>query len=68
MRRVFWKHLSVLGSTMGSPGDFRAMLALFRQAGLHPAVDRIFPLAETGRALSRMDRSEQFGKIVLRVT
>ena len=67
VRRVFWKHLSVLGSTMGSPGDFRAMLALFRQAGLHPAVDRIFPLAETGRALSRMDRSEQFGKIVLRV-
>jgi NADPH:quinone reductase-like Zn-dependent oxidoreductase len=67
VRRIFWKQVNVLGSTMGSPGDFRAMLALFGQAGLHPVVDRIFPLAEAGRALSRMDRSEQFGKIVLRV-
>ena len=67
VRRIFWKHLNVVGSTMGSPGDFRAMLALFGQTGLHPVVDRIFPLAEAGRALSHMDRSEQFGKIVLRV-
>ena len=52
---------------MGSPGDFRAMLALFGRDKLHPVVDRVFPLADTGRALSHMDRAEQFGKIVLRV-
>ena len=67
VRRIFWKHLSVLGSTMGSPMDFRAMLALFGKGGLRPVVSRAFPLAETGGALSYMDRSEQFGKIVLTI-
>lgn len=66
-RRVFWKQLSVLGSTMGTPEDFRAMLALFGQGKLRPAVDELFPLAEAGRALGRMERAEQFGKIVLRI-
>ena len=67
VRRVFWKQLSVLGSTMGSPDDFRAMLALFEEGGLRPVVDRGFPLADAGKALLRMERAEQFGKIVLRI-
>jgi NADPH:quinone reductase-like Zn-dependent oxidoreductase len=65
-RRIFWKQLDVLGSTMGSPQDFREMLALFGQGGLHPVVDRVYPLAEAGAALRRMDDAAQFGKIVLR--
>jgi zinc-binding alcohol dehydrogenase/oxidoreductase len=68
VRRIFWKQLSVLGTTMGSPDDFCAMLALFGEGKLHPIVDRVFPLAEAGGALRYMDQAAQFGKIVLRIT
>jgi D-arabinose 1-dehydrogenase-like Zn-dependent alcohol dehydrogenase len=67
VRRIFWKQLDVLGSTMGSPDDFRAMLALFGPGGPRPVVDTVFPLAEAGAALRRMEEAAQFGKIVLRI-
>jgi zinc-binding alcohol dehydrogenase/oxidoreductase len=68
VRRIFWKQLTILGSTMGSPDDFRGMLALFGEGKLRPVVDRVYPLAEAGQALRRMDQAAQFGKIVLRIT
>lgn len=68
VRRIFWKQLNVLGSTMGSPADFRAMLSLFGKNGLRPVVDKVFPLAEAGAALHHMDQAAQFGKIVLRIS
>jgi NADPH:quinone reductase-like Zn-dependent oxidoreductase len=67
VRRVFWKQLDVLGTKMGSPEDFRGMLALFDQGRLRPAVDTVFPLADTAQALARMAQGAQFGKIVLRI-
>ncbi|HKV44363.1 MAG TPA: zinc-binding dehydrogenase [bacterium] len=67
VRRIFWKQLNVLGSTMGTPDDFRGMLAFFAAAELHPVVDQAFPLAEASRAFQRMDEATQFGKIVLRI-
>lgn len=66
VRRIFWKQLNVFGSTMGSPEDFQGMLTLFNN-GLHPVVDRVFPLAEAGEALHHMDSASQFGKIVLSI-
>lgn len=68
VRRIFWKHLTVLGSTMGSPDDFRGLLTLVKTGPMRPIVDQVFPLAEAGRALRRMDEAVQFGKIVLRMT
>jgi zinc-binding alcohol dehydrogenase/oxidoreductase len=65
VRRIFWKQLSVLGTTMGSPADFASMLALFDGGHLGPVIDRVYPLAEAGAALERLERAEQFGKIVL---
>jgi len=67
VRRIFWKQLNVHGSTMGTPSDFRAMLALFGEGRLRPVIDQVFPLDEAGRALRRMDQGAQFGKIVLRI-
>jgi NADPH:quinone reductase-like Zn-dependent oxidoreductase len=64
IRRIFWKQIAVLGSTMGSPREFGEMLALFA-GGLAPVVDRVFPMAAASDAHRRMDQSEQFGKIVL---
>ncbi len=66
-RRIFWKQLDVLGTTMGSPDDFHGMLSLFNSGDLHPVIDRVYPLDETEVALRRMEGADQFGKIVLRI-
>jgi zinc-binding alcohol dehydrogenase/oxidoreductase len=63
---LFWKHVTILGTSMGSPWDFRAMLELFEQ-GLRPVVDRVYPMAEAAAAAQRLAAAEQFGKIVLRI-
>ena len=65
VRRIFWKQINVLGSTMGTRGDFAAMLQMYA-AGLRPIVDRVFPLGEAAAAHRRMEEAKQFGKIVLR--
>ncbi len=65
VRRLFWKQVALLGTTMGTPDDFAAMLDLYGAGGLRPAVDRVFPLAEAADAHRRMDQAAQMGKIVL---
>ncbi len=64
VRRIFWKQLNVMGSTMGSPTDFGAMVRLFA-AGLRPIIDEVIPLEEAAAAHHRMEHGQQFGKIVL---
>ena len=63
---LFWKHVSILGTSMGSPQDFAAMLELFR-TGLHPVVDRVFPLQDAAAAMQHLANADQFGKVVLRI-
>ena len=65
VRRIFWKQLDVLGSTMGAPDDFRGMLDLVTASKLAPVVGRVFPLDEAVKAFQRMEEAKQFGKIVL---
>jgi zinc-binding alcohol dehydrogenase/oxidoreductase len=67
LRRIFWKQLDVRGSTMGLPSEFAAMLRLFGEGGLRPAIDKVFPLEEAGAAQVRMQEAEQFGKIILSI-
>ncbi|MBI1765539.1 MAG: zinc-binding dehydrogenase, partial [Acidobacteria bacterium] len=67
LRRIFFKQLNLLGSTMGSPREFAAMLQLYNDQKLRPAVDKVFPLAETAAAHQRMEEAGQFGKIVLQI-
>lgn len=64
VRRIFWKQVDVLGSTMGTPEEFSSMLALFDR-GLEPVIDRTFPLDAAADAHRRMDQADQFGKLVL---
>jgi len=66
VRRIFWKQLNVLGSTMGSPSDFAAMLKLY-EGGLKPVIDKVFPLEQASDAHIRMEAGDQFGKIVLSI-
>ena len=67
VRRIFWKQLNVMGSTMGTPADFAAMLKLYDDSKLHPPIDKVFPLEQADDAHIRMEAGDQFGKIVLRI-
>jgi zinc-binding alcohol dehydrogenase/oxidoreductase len=66
-RPLFWKQVTVLGSTMGTRSEFAALAALAEQGGIRPIVDKVFPLADAAQAHRRMEEQGQFGKIVLMI-
>jgi zinc-binding alcohol dehydrogenase/oxidoreductase len=65
MRQIFWKQISLLGTTMGSPRGFYQMVRLFERHKIKPMVDGPYPFSQYRQAYSRMMNAEQFGKIVL---
>ena len=67
LSQLYWNHVSVAGSTMGSSEDFRAMVCAVGAAGLKPIIDSVHPLHEAKTAQSKMEAGQQFGKIVLTV-
>jgi zinc-binding alcohol dehydrogenase/oxidoreductase len=67
LRRLFWRQLDVLGSTMGSERDFDEMLAIVNAGKLRPVVDTVVPLSEAAAALLRMEQNQHMGKIVLKI-
>ncbi len=64
---VFFNQIDIKGSTMGSDRDFVAMVAFVNQHKVVPVVDASYALADGNAALARMDKGEQFGKIVLTI-
>jgi NADPH:quinone reductase-like Zn-dependent oxidoreductase len=67
LHRVWWKQLTIVGSTMGTRADFEAVYDLVKSGRAKPAVDQVFPLTEARAAHERMEAGEQFGKIVLTI-
>ncbi|HEY3208157.1 MAG TPA: zinc-binding dehydrogenase [Gaiellaceae bacterium] len=67
LHRVWWKQLTIYGSTMGTREDFAGAYELVRSGRARPIVDTVFPLAEARAAHERLERGEQLGKIVLRI-
>jgi NADPH:quinone reductase-like Zn-dependent oxidoreductase len=67
LHRVWWKQLSILGSTMGTPDDFRGAYDLIAAGRARPVVDRVFPLAEARAGHERLERGEQLGKVVFSI-
>ncbi|HEU5279713.1 MAG TPA: zinc-binding dehydrogenase [Gaiellaceae bacterium] len=67
LHRIWWKQLTVFGSTMGSREDFEAVYKLVGSGRVTPVVDAVFPLAEAAAAHERLESGEQLGKIVLRI-
>lgn len=65
--RAFFKQIDILGSTMGSPREFAALIKLYTESGLRPPVDRVFPLAEAHAAGHHLHAAAQFGKVVLSI-
>lgn len=62
---IYWKQISIMGSTMGTHDEFRALLQATIGAGLRPILDSTYPLEEARSAQARMESGAQFGKIVL---
>jgi NADPH:quinone reductase-like Zn-dependent oxidoreductase len=67
LHRIWWKQLTIYGSTMGTREDFEGAYDLVKSGRAKPVVDSVLPLAEARAAHERMEAGEQFGKIVLRI-
>ncbi|HZP59643.1 MAG TPA: zinc-binding dehydrogenase [Opitutaceae bacterium] len=65
LRKIFWRQLSLLGSTMGSPHDFSRMIEFVALHRIKPVVSDIFPLARAAEAFALMEQGGQCGKIVV---
>jgi len=67
LHRIWWKQLTIYGSTMGTHEDFEAAYELVKSGRAKPVVDSVFPLDEARAAHERMEAGDQFGKIVLTI-
>ncbi len=67
LHRIWWKQLSILGSTMATRADFAGLLTLVDAKQLRPIVDRVYPLAQAADGHRRLEAGEQFGKIVFSI-
>ena len=67
LHRIWWKQLTVLGSTMGTKEDFEGAYELIASGRARPVVDRIFPLAEARAAHAYLEAGEQLGKVLLSI-
>ena len=65
--KVFFKQLNIMGTTMGTEAEFAEMLRFVAEHQLKPIVDKTYLLADAELAMRRMDKGQQFGKIVLKV-
>lgn len=65
-RKIYWKQLQILGTTMGTAEDFEAMLNFINAHNIVPVVDEVFALADADMAINKMAVSQQFGKLVLK--
>jgi NADPH:quinone reductase-like Zn-dependent oxidoreductase len=67
LHRVWWKQLTILGSTMGTKTDFEGAYDLVASGRALPVVDEVVPLGEIQAAHARLEAGEQLGKIVLSI-
>jgi NADPH:quinone reductase-like Zn-dependent oxidoreductase len=65
LTRVFWNQLSVLGSTMGSMDEFRAVASLLARGLVKPVIDSVLSPRQGAEAYRRLESGEQFGKVVI---
>ncbi len=68
LRRVFWHHYTIMGSTMGNAREYAEIVRRLGEGQLRPIVDRVYPLAEARAAYERLAKGEQLGKVVVEVT
>jgi NADPH2:quinone reductase len=67
LHRIWWKQLTILGSTMGTRADFEGVYELVKSGRAKPIVDRVFPLAEAAAAHEHLEAGRQLGKVVFSI-
>jgi NADPH:quinone reductase-like Zn-dependent oxidoreductase len=67
-RLLYWKQLSIHGTTMGTRDEFLSMLDFVESRKLVPVIDEVFPLKDVQQAMQRMGQGRQFGKILLKIS
>jgi len=65
LRQVFYRHLTILGSFMGSKAELLEAMKFVRQGKIRGVVDRVLPLSEARQAHELVESRGQFGKVVL---
>ncbi|HBG27184.1 MAG: hypothetical protein A2Y10_07415 [Planctomycetes bacterium GWF2_41_51] len=65
LQYLYWNQLNILGSTLGSHSEMKEMLKAISAAKLKPVIDSIEPIKNIVKAMDKMEKSDQFGKIVL---
>ena len=65
IRAIFWKQLHIMGSTMGSPAEFRKVMRLVFDGSLEPVIHSTMPLDKAREAHAELEAGQVFGKIVL---
>jgi len=67
VRRMFWYHYTLMGSTMGNAREFGEIMRLLASGALRPVVDSVVPIRDARRAVERLAAGDHFGKLVLEV-
>jgi NADPH:quinone reductase-like Zn-dependent oxidoreductase len=65
IRFIFGKQISLVGSTMGSPQDFRDVMRLVWAGAIKAPLDRVLPLDEGREGHAALEQGTKFGKVVL---
>lgn len=65
LRVVFWKQLTIMGTTMGTPTEFRRVMKLIFDGRLQPVIHSVLPLDEARKAHQMLEAGDVFGKVVL---
>ena len=64
---MFWKQISIFGSTMGSPQDFNNMLNFVLEHKIIPVVDKVFDFEDFQSAFDHLSSGQQMGKVVIKI-
>jgi NADPH:quinone reductase-like Zn-dependent oxidoreductase len=67
-RTIYWKQLSIFGTTMGTRDEFLSMLDFIESRSIKPIIDSVYPLEQLNDAINRMESGNHFGKIVLQIS
>lgn len=67
-RQLYWKQLSILGTTMGTRDEFLSMLDFLESRNIKPVMDKTYPLSRINEAFQRLQQGDQFGKITIEIS
>jgi zinc-binding alcohol dehydrogenase/oxidoreductase len=68
LRKLFYKQISLFGTTMGTRDEFLSLLEFVEGRKMKPVIDTVYSLHQVAEAFDRMNEGSQFGKIVLKIS